>query len=811
MTEKEAFEIIECLGKCTNDPETFVWFAFDWDNNPELQGKRPQEWQLNQLRKISDGLKTPDEVIRQAVSSGHGIGKAHDINMVLDTPYGKRRWGDLKPGDSVFTPDGTATILHCQHYDSVPMYRVSFNDGSWCDVSSGHLWTVKGRNERRRNKPWITLSTADILKKGVKRSNGKAMARQWELPRISPVFYPWQGVPVHPYVLGVWLGDGLKGKPAYSKPYPELAEKIRSLGYVVHVGKKGKTWIRYVSGLFKSGVFQRHSHQRYIPDEYKYNCIAYRKQLLMGLLDTDGEITTSNSIGYSTTSKRLAEDVVWLVRSLGGKAKMQPTIKQGWYYDGQKKKECRACYRLTINVPFNPFTLKHRQERYKSRQKRYLTRWIDSIEPIGNKKAMCITVDRKDGMYLANDFIPTHNSALVSWIILWAISTYPDTRGVVTANTEAQLRTKTWPELAKWYHRFIAKNLFCMTATSIFSIEQGHERTWRIDAIPWSDTNTEAFAGLHNQGSRILLIFDEASAINDRIWEVAEGALTDRETQIIWCAYGNPTRNTGRFYQCFHKDRAYWNTVKIDSRTVAITNKKQLTQWANQYGEDSDFFKVRVRGEFPATSENQFISTALVDAAQKRTIRPSQYTFAPVIIGVDMAWSGGDATVIYVRQGLYSKKLGSYEKNDNDGVMAAKLAAFEDQYNADAVFIDQGYGTGVFSFGLTMGRKWRLVSFAAKPGKTGYANKRAEMWGDMREWLKDGGVLEDGEVIHDDLVGPEAMINNKGEILLEKKEDMKRRGLPSPNEADALALTFAYPVVRKSSIKDSANTSYKLF
>ena len=189
-------------------------------------------------------------------------------------------------------------------------------------------------------------------------------------------------------------------------------------------------------------------------------------------------------------------------------------------------------------------------------------------------------------------------STTVAWLILWAISTHPDTRGVVTANTEAQLRTKTWAELAKWHRKFIGKELFTYTATAIFSIEAEHERTWRIDAIPWSVTNTEAFAGLHNQGRRILIIFDEASAIDDRIWEVAEGALTDKNTEIIWCCYGNPTRNVGRFHSCFTKYRSYWDTKKIDSRDVAISNKAQIEQWKNQYGEDSDFFKVRVRGRF---------------------------------------------------------------------------------------------------------------------------------------------------------------------------------------------------------------------
>src|SRR3990172_8800608 len=142
-------------------------------------------------------------------------------------------------------------------------------------------------------------------------------------------------------------------------------------------------------------------------------------------------------------------------------------------------------------------------------------------------------------------------SALVSWIILWAISTYEDTKGVITANTENQLKTKTWVELAKWYRLFIARDFFQMTATAIFSRDPEHERTWRIDMVPWSERNTEAFAGLHNKGRRIVLIMDEASAIPDVIWETSEGALTDADTQIIWCAFGNPTRNSGRFKECF--------------------------------------------------------------------------------------------------------------------------------------------------------------------------------------------------------------------------------------------------------------------
>ena len=385
-------------------------------------------------------------------------------------------------------------------------------------------------------------------------------------------------------------------------------------------------------------------------------------------------------------------------------------------------------------------------------------------------------------------------SALVAWLVLWAIATHEDTRGVVTANTDTQLKSKTWPELARWYERFIAKELFTYTATAIFSNEPGHERTWRVDAIPWNEHHSESFAGLHNQGKRILLVFDEASAIANVIWEVAEGALTDRDTEIIWCAFGNPTRTSGRFYDCFHRDRALWHTRQVDSRSVAISNKELIAEWARTRGEDSDFFKVRVRGVFPSASELQFISSALVEAAVQRVIHPHEFDFAPAVIGVDPAWTGEDSLEVFLRQGSMCRHLASYEKNDDDVYMAERIAYLEDKYHAVSVNIDQGYGTGIYSVGRNMGRSWHLVSFAGKPRDAYYANKRAEMWGDMKEWIKSVGALPDDEELRDDLTGPEAFVNGSGKLQLESKADMKKRGLASPNKADALALTFAFPV-----------------
>jgi len=397
-------------------------------------------------------------------------------------------------------------------------------------------------------------------------------------------------------------------------------------------------------------------------------------------------------------------------------------------------------------------------------------------------------------------------SGLAAWLILWALATFEDTKGVITSNTETQLKIKSWAELSKWYNMFIGRHLFTLTATSIFSNQPGHEKTWRIDQVPWNETRPEAFAGLHNKGKRILIIFDESSAIPDIIWETTEGALTDEDTQIIWCVFGNPTRNEGKFHGCFNLSRKRWFTKQIDSRTSKLTNKREIQQWIDDYGIESDFVKVHVLGEFPNVSDRQFIPQSYVNKARGKHIPEKDYNFAPKVIAVEPAWTGGDEIVIGLRQGNVFRILAKYARNDDDFQMAGYIAKFEDQEQADAVFIDFGYGTGIYSAGKQQNRRWILVPFGAASADVGYVNKRAEMWGSAKKWLDEGGCIPDDPVLCAQLTGPEYYIKatgpHAGKIILEAKEDMKTRGLESPNRADCLALTFAFPVVPKNQWKN---------
>ncbi|MFA6051550.1 MAG: terminase [Methylobacter sp.] len=388
-------------------------------------------------------------------------------------------------------------------------------------------------------------------------------------------------------------------------------------------------------------------------------------------------------------------------------------------------------------------------------------------------------------------------TAEIGILVNWALSTCEDCKVVITANTEAQLRTKTSPEVGKWSRMSITADWFDVQSTSIASLDKEHNQEWRANFVTWSRNNTEAFAGLHNQGKRILLIFDEASAIDDSVWTVAEGALTDEQTEIIWIVFGNPTRNSGAFRECFRKNRHRWIHRQIDSRTVEGTNKAQIAKWIEDHGEDSDFVKVRVRGMFPNVSAKQFIATADVDAAFGREIRPESFNFAPKILTCDPAWQGDDDLVISMRQGLHFQILRVLPKNDNDIQVANILANLEDEHQADAVFIDAGYGTGIVSAGTTIGRDWTLVWSGSASSDPGCINKRMEMWKLIRDWLKSGGSIPKDQELYDELVSAETVPRLDGKMQMESKKDAKARGIPSPNKSDSLGLSLAFPVSKK--------------
>jgi hypothetical protein len=392
-------------------------------------------------------------------------------------------------------------------------------------------------------------------------------------------------------------------------------------------------------------------------------------------------------------------------------------------------------------------------------------------------------------------------SALVAWLIKWGMDTKPDTVGVVTANTETQLKTKTWVELGRWHNISITKDIFKLTATAYYHPE--HERTWRLDMVPWSERNTEAFAGLHNQNKRIILIFDEASAIPDLIWETAEGALTDKNTQILWCVFSNPTRSSGRFKECFEGGQfhEFWHCTQVDSRTISFTNKEQIAKWIRSYGEDSDFVRIRVYGIFPRVGEMEFFNNEDVMAASLRETVSNLSD--PLALGVDVARYGKNSSVIYPRKGRDAR---TYERERYQGLSTVQVAdkVFEAnfRYHADGIMVDGGgVGGGVVDNIRSKQLYCYEVQFGSKDdtphtvfGSQGekYANKRSGMYGACRAWLKTG-MIPDDPALRKQFAAIKYTLTRQDAIQLISKEDMLKLDPDLElDDIDALVLTFAH-------------------
>jgi hypothetical protein len=356
-------------------------------------------------------------------------------------------------------------------------------------------------------------------------------------------------------------------------------------------------------------------------------------------------------------------------------------------------------------------------------------------------------------------------SALVSWITDWMLSTRIGSTTIISANSESQLRSITWAELTKWLAMSINSHWFEVSATRLMPAKWLTElverdlkkgtRYWGVEGRLWSAENPDAYAGVHNFDG-VMVIFDEASGIDDSIWAVTSGFFTENTPNRFWMAFSNPRRNTGYFYEAFNSKREFWKSKIVDARTVEGTDKQVYEQIIAEYGPDSSQAHVEVYGQFPNEGDDQFISIGIVDAAMKRQPYIDVIEeFKPTLVNID----------------------------------------------------EGGLGAGVVDRLKEQRYKIRGVNFGNKSkNPIMYGNKRAEIWGEMRDWLKSASIPND-RFLKSDLISPKMKPDSRGTIYLESKKDMKARGLASPDAADAIALTFAFPVAHRESREGKQRTA----
>lgn len=378
-------------------------------------------------------------------------------------------------------------------------------------------------------------------------------------------------------------------------------------------------------------------------------------------------------------------------------------------------------------------------------------------------------------------------STLLSWIALWFLATRDNAKIPCTAPTAHQLEDILWGELRAGVQKMhpwlreqfdVSKMRITMKGSNGFIVA----RTARAE-------NPDALQGFH--GEEMLFIIDEAAGVDEKIFEVAYGALSTPRSRAIMT--GNPTNLSGFFYKTFHTENS-WIKFQFSSADSDIVDHEFINAVKQDYGEDSDVYRVRVLGQFPRAGLSGIIPAHLVDAALSRGCQENTLEFSVPVLGVDPAWEGEDRSVVVLRRGRMAKVLLAQRHLSGDG-LARHVMRFAAEHKSRFIFVDKtGVGASCCDFLRSFGVKHHRVSFADRPIGDMYLNKRAEIWWKLREWFQSNEVvLFPWPGIKEDLIAPEYGIKENGKIYLESKEQMRKKGTHSPDIADALALTFCLP------------------
>jgi hypothetical protein len=387
-------------------------------------------------------------------------------------------------------------------------------------------------------------------------------------------------------------------------------------------------------------------------------------------------------------------------------------------------------------------------------------------------------------------------SSLMAWLVDWIMSTRPRCQGTITANTFDQLEQRTWAAVQRWTKLCVTASWFEVNSRIMY--RHGFREQWKCSPQSCAEENSEAFAGQHAADSTSFYGFDESSAVPDKIWEVAEGGLTDGESFIV--CFGNPTRNSGAFHRAvFGAQRERWTTWIIDARTCAFPNKELIQQFIDDYGEDSDFVRVRVRGLPPNADELQYIDQTRIVQAQRNQSYVLQHE--PLIAGVDVSGGGAAWTVCMFRRGFDARAIkpitltGEQTTANERQLVIDTLANALVEHPITAMFVDSAFGAPIVDRLRRMGYTHvHEVNFGAMSSDAYCENARAAMWSAMKTWLPKGAIDHQDHRLATELAAPGFHLNKKNKLVLESKAEMARRGVASPDRADALALTFAMPV-----------------
>lgn len=379
-------------------------------------------------------------------------------------------------------------------------------------------------------------------------------------------------------------------------------------------------------------------------------------------------------------------------------------------------------------------------------------------------------------------------STVCAWALIWHMVTRYPQKAVVTAPTAGQLFDALFAEVKFWINKLPEpiRELFDATSEKV-TLRAAPEASF-ISARTSSADRPEALAGVHS--AHVLLICDEASAIPEAVYESAAGSMSGEHACTI--LIGNPTRNSGLFFRTHHQLSSEWKTMHVSCLSSKRVSPDFVKQIADTYGPESNAYRVRVLGEFALRDDDTLIPAELVDSAMSRDVAVSPEE--PVVYGLDVARFGDDRSVLCKRRGNVVLEFKVWQGLDLMQLTGAVVNEAKLDKPAEIMVDSIGLGSGVADRLRELGHVVRDVNVSESSSMMNAqaAKLRDELWLSLKEWLNARACkLPKIDELRQELVAPTYTFTSNGKIKVEGKQEMKRRGMRSPDLADALGLTFA--------------------
>lgn len=774
---------------------------------------------------------------RVALRGPHGLGKALHVQTVIPTPDGWSRMGELAVGDRVLDEQGKpCNVVSVSPRWQGDTWRVTFADGSELTTHGNHEWYAVNVSRRpagvrdwREHWAATELVTTQEMAKSLRTAGGQL---RWRVPTARPLTAPDAPLPIDPYTLGVWLGDGNTADGRLNLNLEDAPEIAARTNAVLADEPEGPHAIRAtVPGLHRALRLGGWLGRKHIPTTYLRASEHQRRALLRGLMDTDGFQMAGGIDGVDLTCHELAADVKHLLETLGYVARLR--IEEAAYTKEGDRVSVGLRWRMNFRADECPYTLRRYRDSWLARAvqaSRHTQRTVVAVEQIEDAETVCITVDSSSHLFLAgSQCIPTHNTTTNALLVIWFAVTRnaagTDWKVVTTAGAWRQLEKYLWPEIRKWVRKLRWDKLGVEPwregreiMTLSLNLEHG-------EAFAVASSDKQKIEGAH--ADSIMYVFDESKSIAADIFDAAEGAFSGaeappelapgetraiegRDLEAFAVATSTPGEPNGRFYD-IHSRKPGFEDWKVRHVTVneVIAAGRISEQWRaqreKQWGAESALYHNRVLGEFWSSAADSTIPLSWVEAAVERwhewANSGRRKHAATRVVGVDVARGGADNTVIAYRRGVVIEKVDKLSVASTTAVTAAVQVRVEggDEIVVDAV----GVGGGVLDQLAQAGYQVRPFTASRRSyrtdvsGQLGFLNRRAELWWGLRERLDPAAnptiCLPPDDGLIAELTSPKWSITAGGKIQVEGKEDLRKRLGRSTDTADAVLHTWASP------------------